>query len=221
MPEYRAGVHRFVVFRKVSGGLEAGGGEEGKEAQARLITSVLPMEKGEVLSFNSMSNLIAAAEKGGGKMKKMASLPQVKARTKKLEEAERAKRERVENRSSGNAKPKTKTTPNGAFGAGSIENDGSKEGRKAERDRRREELLKSNPNYKELTPEQKTEIERKRRERMAEEEAKWNIAPEDAPEEGDVEEGDGGYELGDEEDGGDDEDLDEDLDEGEDVMDLD
>merc|ERR1711935_227990 len=90
----------------------------------------------------------------------------------------------------------TKTTPGGMF----TENDGSKEGRKAERDRRREEQQKNNPNYKEMTPEQKAEVERRRRERMAEEEAKWNIAPDDAPDEGDLVDEDGGYEFGDEDD---------------------
>lgn len=52
-------------------------------------------------------------------------------------------------------------------------NDGSAAGRKLERERRRAELRKSNPNYKEKTPEQKAEIERKRQERMAEEAARF------------------------------------------------
>jgi hypothetical protein len=64
-------------------------------------------------------------------------------------------------------------------------NDGSKEGRKMERDQRRQDHLKNNPNYKEKTPEEIKEMERQRRKRMEEESAKWNMAPEDMPEEGD------------------------------------
>jgi len=216
IPEFKAGKHRFVVFRKVSGGLEAGG-EDGKAAEGRLITSILPMEEGEVLSFNSMSNLIATAEgSGGNKMKKLSSLPQVKTRTKKLEEVERKKRERLENRESGNTK--STTTPNGAFGSASTENDGSKEGRRAERERRRQEHQKNNPNYRELTPEEKAEKERLRRERMTEEEAKWNIAPEDVPEEGDHLDD----VLYDDDENEDDEEEDIiDIDDGEEVLDLD
>jgi len=227
IPEFKAGTHRFVVFKKVSGGLDAGSeDEDGKKgvADGRLITSMISMKEGESLSFNNMSNLINTVEKGGGsnsKMLKLTSLPQVKTRTKKLEAAERKKRERIENKKSGTTggSTATKTTPGGMF----TENDGSKEGRKAERDRRREEQQKNNPNYKEMTPEQKAEVERRRRERMAEEEAKWNIAPDDAPDEGDlVDEEEGGYEFGDEEE----EDIDLDGDEGDgdeedDFMDLD
>jgi hypothetical protein len=52
-------------------------------------------------------------------------------------------------------------------------NDGTAAGRKLEREKRRAELRKNNPNYKEKTPEQKAEIERKRQERMAEEAARF------------------------------------------------
>jgi hypothetical protein len=58
-------------------------------------------------------------------------------------------------------------------------NDGSAAGRKLERERRRAELRKNNPNYKEKTPEQIAEIERKRQERMAEEEARFQGEQED------------------------------------------
>lgn len=58
-------------------------------------------------------------------------------------------------------------------------NDGSAAGRKLERERRRAELRKNNPNYKEKTPEEKAEIERKRQERMAEEEARFQGDQED------------------------------------------
>jgi len=228
IPEFKAGTHRFVVFKKVSGGIDAGTeDEDGKKgvAEGRLITSMTTMKEGESLSFNSMSNLINTVEKSGGgsnsKMLKLTSLPQVKTRTKKLEASERKKRERIENKKTGTAggSAGTKTTPSGMF----TENDGSKEGRKAERDRRRQEQQKNNPNYKEMTPEQKAEVERRRRERMAEEEAKWNIAPDDAPEEGElVDEEDGGYEFGDEEEEEIDLDGDEeDANDEDDFMDLD
>mmetsp|Transcript_20815 Transcript_20815/g.34408 ORF Transcript_20815/g.34408 Transcript_20815/m.34408 type:complete len:90 (-) Transcript_20815:145-414(-) len=52
-------------------------------------------------------------------------------------------------------------------------NDGSAAGRKLERERRRAEMRKNNPNFKEKTPAQKAEIERKRQERMAEEAARF------------------------------------------------
>merc|ERR1719354_129503 len=84
---------------------------------------------------------------GSKKAKKLSSLPQVKTRSKKLEEQERAKRDRAtKKKDPPKEKPKT-----------SGENDGSKEGRKAERERRREEHRASNPDYKEKTPEEKAE----------------------------------------------------------------
>mmetsp|Transcript_8467 Transcript_8467/g.11146 ORF Transcript_8467/g.11146 Transcript_8467/m.11146 type:complete len:91 (+) Transcript_8467:99-371(+) len=52
-------------------------------------------------------------------------------------------------------------------------NDGSAAGRKLERERRRAELRKNNPNFKEKTPAEKEEMERKRQERMAEEAARF------------------------------------------------
>jgi hypothetical protein len=54
-----------------------------------------------------------------------------------------------------------------------------------ERDKRRQDHMKNNPNYKEKTPEEISEQERQRRKRMEEESAKWNMALEDMPEEGD------------------------------------
>jgi len=179
LPEFKAGDNRFVVFKKISGGLDAGD-KEGKVADGRLITSILPLNENEVLSFNSMSNLIGDVVSNRKKPKRLSSLPQVKTRTKKLEEQQRQKRERLMNRTSNT--PKTQQKTSGAFGG--SENDGSKEGRKAERERRRAEHQKNNPNYREKTMEEEAEMERQRRQRMQEEAEKWNIGAEDAPPEG-------------------------------------
>jgi hypothetical protein len=204
LPEMEKGVHRFVVFKKVSGGI--------KEGDSRLVTSMAYLPENETLSHNSMERLITSVTKGSNKsIKKLTSLPGVKTRTKKLVEQERAKRERKAN--AGKKKQEdVKKTHTG-------ENDGSKEGRKAERDRRKEELRKQNPNYKEKTPEEIAEIERKRRQRMEEESAKWNIGAEDAPPEGEPV-GDDGSDYFEDEDG---DEIVEDLDEedDEDIMDLD
>ena len=202
LPEYEAGHHRFVVFKKVSGGLDT--------KQGRLITSIVSLD--ESISYSNMSTLINDVKSGSKKPKKLSGLPQLNTRSKKLEEQERAKRQRKEN-------PQQKTTTKPSASA-SGENDGSSEGRKAERDRRREELRKANPNYKEKTPEELLEMERQRRVRMEAETEKWNIAAEDAPEEGEpVEDGYAGFEED-----KDDEDYVEDLDEDDDdeeLLDLD
>lgn len=202
LPEYEAGHHRFVVFKKVSGGLEAKDG--------RLVTSIAPLD--ESISFNNMSTLINNVKNGSNKPKKLSSAPQVKTRTKKLEEAERAKRDRA---------TKKKEAPKQKASATSTNNDGSKEGRKAERDRRRTEHREGNPEYKEKTPEEKAEMERQRRARMHQESEKWNIGAEDAPEEGEPsDEGYTGFEDGDGEEYMDDVDDDDDDNE-EEVLDLD
>ena len=119
-----------------------------------------------------MSNLVDGVLSDSTTDKKLTSLPNVKTRTKKLEESERKKRERTSTKTPGQ---KPKTTPGGSF----QENDGSKEGRKSERERRSEEHWKNNPNYREKTPEELAEMERKRRERMEEEAAKWNVGAKD------------------------------------------
>lgn len=207
LPEFTKGEHRFVVFKKVSGGLG--------EKDSRLITSMVSLSEDDKLSHNSMENLITATMSGKNKdkVKKLSSIPQVKTRTKKLEEQERAKRQRKSNASQKKSQPQQAASHSG-------ENDGSKEGRKAERDRRRDEHRKQNPNYRERTPEEIAEIERKRRQRMQEESEKWNIGAEDAPPEGDPV--DEGSEYGDFEEGGEEYDLDENEEEDdEDVMDLD
>mmetsp|Transcript_5272 Transcript_5272/g.11969 ORF Transcript_5272/g.11969 Transcript_5272/m.11969 type:complete len:440 (+) Transcript_5272:117-1436(+) len=174
LPEYVAGEHRFVVFKKLSGGLSAGDNET--KAEGRLKTSMLSLENPGV-SFGDMNTLISDAL-NGKKMKSLPSLPSIKTRTKKLEESERLKRDRKKDQ----ARQKTKNDqkpPQQTFSA----NDGSKEGRKLERDRRRAEHNKDN-NVKPKTPEEIAEIEKKRRERMEKESEKWNIGAEDDSEEG-------------------------------------
>lgn len=167
LPELQDGQPRFVVFKKVSGSLEKGGD--------RLITSIAPLATNGV-SYGQMSNLVGGVVSGSTKTEKIPSLPTIKTRTKKLEQEERAKRERKAHR--GGAQETT--TPGGAF----SDNDGSPEGRRAERERRRADH-RANHNVREKTPEEIAEMERQRRLRMEEEAAKWNMAPEDLPPEGD------------------------------------
>lgn len=207
LPEFESGKHRFVVFKKISGGMKA---EDG-----RLITSMVPLAEDESISFSTMGTLVSDVKSGKSKAKKLSSLPQVKTRTKKLEAQMKEKRDR-----SNKKKETPKTTPSGSF----SENDGSKEGRRAERERRRQEHRKNNPNYKESTPEEIAEREKRRRERMEQEAAKWNIGEADAPEEGEPigdESGYDGFEEYDDE-GYDTYEVDEEEEEDdEDVLDLD
>ena len=197
MPEFQSGVHRFVLFRKVSGGMSVGGDEDTKK-EGRIITSILPLPESESISFGSIKKII---DKGliqkEAAMKKIPSLPQVKTRTKKLEEAERKKRQRTQQQRQKKKESQNTNTAGGGGGQFSA-NDGSKDGRRAERERRRQEHRKNNPNYKEKTPEELAEMERKRRQRMAEEAEKWNVAPEDAPPEGTFFEEDDGDSFSDE-----------------------
>ena len=209
LPEFADGEHRFVVFKKVSGGI--------KEKDSRLKTSMISLSENDTLSHNSMEDLIQSAMKGSDKMKKLSALPQVKTRTKKLVEQERAKRQRK-----ADASKKKQQGDSSSSKPHSGENDGSKEGRRAERERRREEHRKKNPNYREKTPEEIAEMERKRRQRMEEEAAKWNIgSEEDAPPEGEPIDGDGDSEYSDFEDAEDGDEYDDLDEEDEDVMDLD
>ena len=208
IPEYEAGKHRFVVFKKVSGGLSAGDNET--KAEGRLKTSVLSLE-GDGVSFGSMSTLVSDALSGSKPMQKIPSLPNIKTRTRKLEEAERQKRDRKKDQARRKA-TEDKQPPQQTFSA----NDGTKEGRRLERNRRRAEHNAEN-NVKPKTPEEIKEMERKRRERMEEESKKWNIGGEDEEETGSEsieEEEDWGEEEG--------EFVDEDEEEDdEDVLDLD
>jgi flagellar biosynthesis GTPase FlhF len=164
---------RFVVLKKVSGSLAA-------DSSDRLITSMIALPTNGV-GYGPMSNLVASVVKGSAQLSKLTSLPVIKTRTKKLEEQERAKRERKleQQRRQQDKDSSQQQQRQSAF----TVNDGSREGRKAERERRRAEHYKEH-NVREKTPEEIAEMERKRRVRMAEEAAKWNMAPEDAPEEG-------------------------------------
>ena len=162
-----------MVFKKVSGGLSAGDNET--KAEGRLKTSILALETPGV-SFGAMNTLVSDAL-NGKKMQKIPALPNIKTRTKKLEESERQKRDRKKDQARKKAQEDQK--PPQTFSA----NDGSKEGRRLERERRRAEHNAKN-NVKPKTPEEIAELERKRRQRMEEEAAKWNIGAEDAPEEG-------------------------------------
>lgn len=177
IPEYESGKHRFVVFKKVSGGLSAG--DNDTKAEGRLKTSILPLETDGV-SFGSMSTLVSDAI-NGKKMKPIPALPNIKTRTKKLEEAERQKRDRKKDAARKKAQA-DQSPPQQTFSA----NDGSKEGRRLERERRRAEHNKAN-NVKPKTPEEIAEMEKRRRERMQEEAAKWNVG--DADEDADAESG--------------------------------
>ena len=232
LPEVGAGQHRFVLFKKVSGGMGAGGGggvgegegegddedEDGggdktekkkkkkkEEEEARLITSVVPLEEG--ISHGSISRLIKQAKSGRADATKLALLPALKTRTKKLEADLAKKRERIRGQKDrARAKKKADEAPPGMF----AENDGSREGRRAERERRRQEHLKAN-NVKPKTPEEIAEMERRRRERMNEEAKAWNIEGEDVDEDMD-----GGEDREDDEEG-----EEEYLDDGEEWADLD
>jgi hypothetical protein len=205
LPELADGQPRFVVFKKVSGSLAASG--------TRLITSIAPLATNGV-SYGSMSNLVASVVSETATMTKLSSLPLIKTRSKKIEKEEQAKRERKldqQRRKESGESPDA--TPGGAFSA----NDGSADGRRAEREKRRTEHRKEN-NVREKTPEEIKEMERQRRIRMTEEAERWNMAPDDAPDEGSAE-NDDGYDYMDEDGDTNVEDFDEE--EGDDVMDLD
>ena len=202
------GMPRFVVFKKSSGGVKA---DEG-----RLKTTAVALDVD--VAYGPLSNLVSSVVSGSATMAKVSTTPTIKTRTKKLEKTENEKRNRRKNRSSGSSSGSSSSSE-GAFHSG--ENDGSAAGRRAERERRRAEHRANNPNFREKTPEEIAEMERKRRIRMEEESKKWNMAPEDA-------DPDGGEGAGEEfvmEDW-DEEDLDGDSgddeeEEDEDVMDLD
>jgi len=206
LPEFVSGQPRFVVFQKVV--------DPKKPDRLKTSLSALPTNG---VGYGVMSNLVGSVVQKTATMQSVPSLPTIKTRTKKLEQEEANKRARRADQQK-RAGSGGSSTPDGYF----SENDGSKEGRKAERERRRQEHRKNNPNYREKTPEEIQEIERKRRQRMEEEAAKWNMAPEDAPEEGepvDADGGDSGYYMEDGDEGDSQEDTTEDDDE--EVLDLD
>eukprot|EP00536_Pseudo-nitzschia_multiseries_P006952 jgi/Psemu1/304488/fgenesh1_kg.155_\ len=204
LSELTPGMPRFIVFKKTSGGV--------KSDDARLKTTAIPLEVD--VAYGPMSNLVASVVSGKAEMTKVAAAPTIKTRSKKLEKSENEKRQRRKNKTSG-GNDYGNQIPNKPH---SGENDGSPEGRKAERERRRAEHRKNNPNYREKTPEEIKEMERKRRIRMEEEAKKWNM---DAEDPGDGDSGDSADYMLDEDF---DEDVEEDLDgeeDDEDVMDLD
>ena len=174
LPELENEMPRFVVFQKISGSSEPGG--------SRLITSFATIPNTSSVRYEYMNNLVANVVQGTEHPTKLSTLPVVKTRTKKLEQSEKTKRQR---RVDQQRRKEAKAQGGGdSSGSGSTENDGSREGRRAERERRRQEHNEKH-NVKPKTPEEIAEMERRRRARMEEEAAKWNVAPDDATEEGD------------------------------------
>ena len=211
LPELENEMARFVVFKKVSGSLEPGG--------SRLITSYAAIPNSASVRYEYMNNLVSSVIQGSEPVTKLSSLPVVKTRTKKLEESEKAKRQR---RLDQHRRQEEKAQGGGSSSSsgGSSENDGSREGRRAERERRRQEHNEKN-NVKPKTPEEIAEMERRRRARMEEEAAKWNVAPDDAPDEGDLVDDGGEREVMEEVEDEVIEDLDANEEEDEDIIDLD
>lgn len=209
LQELVPGMPRFVVFQKTSGSTT-------KADAGRLKTTAVALEAD--VAYGPMSNLIASVVSGNASMTKVSSTPTIKTRTKKLEKSENEKRQRRKNREAGGSSSSSSSSSSTPH---TGENDGSREGRRAERERRRAEHRKNNPNYREKTPEEIKEMERQRRIRMEEEAKKWNIAPEDADPDG----GEGAgeeYVMDDWDEDSEEQDLDEEEeDEDEDVMDLD
>jgi hypothetical protein len=174
------------VFKKVSGGLAAGDNET--KAEGRLKTSILPLDETGV-SFGTMNTLVSGVL-NGKKMRNISALPNIKTRTKKLEESERLKRDRKKDQERQRTQDDKKPPPQQTFSA----NDGTKEGRRLERERRRAEHNAENNNVPK-TPEEIAEMEKRRRQRMEEEAAKWNIGSDESSEEGgeSIDEGDTDY----------------------------
>jgi len=193
IPEFMAGQHRFLMFKKVSGSSmvkkkvvnDESDKEkvEGKDAvdAGRLITSIRSYRGGSPLSHAYLSEFVSGATSGRLEMKKIPALPTVKTRTKKNEEAVQAKRRRAAERKAKEEEQRDGGVREGAFGSGAD----NKSERKQKRDELRAEHYKKN-DVKDRTPEELAEIERARRRRMEEEAAKWNIGvEEDAPDIGD------------------------------------
>jgi len=210
LEELQPGMPRFVVFEKSSGSTD-----KSKTDSSRLKTTAVALDVD--VAYGPMSNLIASVISDEATMKKVDTTPTIKTRTKKLEKSENEKRLRLKNRASGGSS-------GGSGGEGTTfqsgENDGSAAGRRAERERRRAEHRKNNPDYREKTPEEIKEMERKRRIRMEEEAKKWNMAPEDAAPEGDEVTGEE-YLMEDWDEDDEETDLDKDDGDDEEVMDLD
>jgi len=209
LPEFQKGTHRFVVFSKMAS----------KTKDSRLVTSIAPLPEDKSVSYGPLSNLCADVLSGARAMKKLTLLPMVKTRTKKLDAEQRAKRERKKEQEERAQEKEDAPTASPIF----AENDGSKEGRRAERDRRRREH-QAKTGAKPKTPEEIAEMERKRRLRMGEAENAWTVQDGDLPEEGepiDDDDYDDDNTITEEDDDYDESD-DEDSDDGDDdVMDLD
>ncbi len=161
-------------------------GDNETKAEGRLKTSILPLEETGV-SFGTMNALVSGVLNGKS-MRNIPALPNVKTRTKKLEESERLKRDRKRDQERQRAQDDKRPPPQQqTFSA----NDGTKEGRRLERERRRAEHNAENNNVPK-TPEEIAEMEKRRRQRMEEEAAKWNIGSDESPEEDGGESIDGG-----------------------------
>lgn len=199
LDDHIEGQHRFVLFQKVSGGVGS--------KDARLVTSFAALK--DKVNHASMSSFVTSVTAGTTPVQKLAALPLIKTRSKKVVKEEKAKRQR-------------KLNPDSSSASGSsTANDGTKEGRRMERDKRREEHQKAS-GAKPKTPEEIQEMERRRRVRMEEEAAKWNIAPDDAPDEGDaVNEDNTMWDEGEDDGEVDHKDSGDGYEEGDDVMDLD
>jgi hypothetical protein len=215
LPELTQGIPRFVVFKKTSGTTD-----KSKTDGGRLKTTAVALDVD--VAYGPMSNLVSSVVSGSATMAKVTTTPTIKTRTKKLEKSENEKRQRRKAREAGGGSSSSSSSSGGGGGGAfhSGENDGSAAGRKAERERRRAEHRAKNPNYREKTPEELAEMERKRRIRMEEEAEKWNMAPEDADPDGGEDAGDE-YVMEDWDEESEEQDLDEDDEEDEDVMDLD
>jgi len=169
LPEFQKGQHRFVVFSKIMS----------KTKDSRLLTSIASLPENKSLSYGPLSNLCADVLSGAQAMKRLTTLPMIKTRTKKVEAEDWAKRERKkeqEERANENANAPTASP---IF----ADNDGSKEGRRAERERRRADH-RAKTGLKPKTPEEIAEMERQRRIRMQEAEAAWNVEDGEFSEEG-------------------------------------
>ena len=152
-------------------------GEEGKQNPGRLVTSVVAYT-GKSFHQSSLSSFLADIVNGKYLFTKLPALPAIKTRSKKNEEAEGTKRKRYldrkfreTQRQHESSSQSQQRTSDGIF---------TKEQRKADRDRLRDDHRKVNK-VRDLTPEEIAERERNRRQRMEEEAAKWNVLPDDAP----------------------------------------
>jgi hypothetical protein len=82
LDDVSAGTHWFVVFQKVSGGLDA--------KSDRFITSMAPLQDKKI-GYVSMNDLVQSVVGGKATMTPIPALPVISIRTKKLEGAKRAK----------------------------------------------------------------------------------------------------------------------------------